>query len=353
MTSFKVKATKLNVRTGPVENFADKGNVIAKLLKDAPFESVNEKTNRLGQWLQDVNGHWAWGGGMESIKPSFKWFQDLGIENIWSSFNILGDGCTIAVLDSGYDIHNQDLPTPISTKLFVDNPSHTATIQDNIGHGTFCTSIVSTKGQKFRLGIAPLSKILIGKVSLQGELDDVNLILNGIEWAINEGADIISISFGLPLTDETQINSLQLRLNQIVEGKNVLIFAACGDSRSGQIIAKEFYPASLTTCISVGTVNNNQLDNITIRSEKTILHTLGIDLEGYILNNIIEKESGTSVSTPIIAGIAALAVSFLKQKNNGKWSKDNLLEKLIATGDPLMSFDNKKIINPIRLFQSL
>ena len=64
MTSFKVKASILNVRTAPVEDFTGKNNVIAKLFKDAPFESVNEKTNKLGAWYQDVNNHWVWGGGL-------------------------------------------------------------------------------------------------------------------------------------------------------------------------------------------------------------------------------------------------------------------------------------------------
>jgi subtilisin family serine protease len=356
----------LNVRVGkaslnaPCYQYLAPGSeleVDGNLYKGDTYEGVDT-------WLKDAAGNYYWSGGIEKIinlidqplgnlKQSYQWFKDLGIEQIWSKYNEYGDNAMVAILDTGYDINNSDLPVPFLSKVFVKDNSNPITIQDKVGHGTYCVSLIADNNKNFNIGIAPQSKTLIGKVSHVGEFPDFNLILDAIDWAIKAGADIISISLGLPLDNQTKIEGLQSTFNQIVQNKNVLIFASSGNSMSGQIISKEFYPASFENCASVGTVQNNKLHNITVRSNKTILHTLGIDVEGYVLNNIIAKQSGTSISTPIIAGLMALAVSFVKKKNNGQWNSNELLDKLILTGDPLETFPNKKEVNILKFFQSL
>ena len=286
-------------------------------------------------------------------KQSYLWFMELGIEGIWSKYDEYGDQAQVAILDTGYDQNNPDLPVPIASKIFVKKALPATSIQDKIGHGTFCTSLIAARNKSVNIGVAPQCKTLIGKVSLAGELQDVSTIIDGIDWAIQSGADIISISMGKPLKDQNQVQQLQTRFNQLLQNQNVLIFAACGDSDSGQIISKEFYPASLDNCVSIGTVQNDLIHNITVRSNKTILYTVGIDIEGYALNNVIEKQSGTSMSVPIIAGIMALAVSLTKKKNNGKWESHDLLRKLIQTGNSIVNLPDLKIVNPQQFFQSL
>ena len=366
MPRYTVIVSRLNQRKFPVEDMADESNVVGKVFKDFEFDGELALTNKLGDWHKDTTDNFYWGGGLEEMlrvstplpaigteSQSFQWFKDLQIEQIWNQFNTLGENVTVAVLDTGYDTDNSDLPIPVATQLFVNNPTNNATIRDEVWHGTFCTSIIAARNKKINIGLAPLCKILLGKVSLKGELQSVDIILDGIEWAIQSGAEIISISLGLPIVKQQQVSQLQTRLNNIVKDKKVFIFAACGDSDSGQIISKEFYPASLDNCISVGTVKNDLIDNITVRSDKTIIHTLGVDIEGYMLNRVIEKQSGTSMSVPIIAGIMALAISLTKRRNNNQWNKDELLQKLIQTGVPISGTIGKKSIDPLKFFQSL
>src|SRR5678815_5565449 len=102
MASLTVIASVVNLRLAPVEDLKNKGNVIGKLINGAPFESVNETTNKLGPWFQDVNGHWAWGGGLgtitaaplpPSVKPEIaigvivenSLLTKLQIDQIWDS----------------------------------------------------------------------------------------------------------------------------------------------------------------------------------------------------------------------------------------------------------------------------
>jgi Subtilase family len=374
MPRFIVTANKLNRRSKVPASLPDPNNIVDVVLKNFIFEASEVPDAEMpstvhDKWFKDAEGHFYWGGGINELrgiiapaaipepaalqKQSFQWFTDLKIEQIWHQFNERGDNVTVAVLDTGYDTGNTELPDPVMTKLFVNNATNSATIQDKVGHGTFCTSIIAARNKTKNVGIAPLCKTLIGKISLVGEVKGVDTIIDGIEWAIESGAEIISISMGIPVSDAQQVNLFQNSINQVIANKNVLVFAACGDSELGEIISKEFYPASLNHCISVGTVNNDLLANITVRSEQTVLHTLGIAIDGFVLNSAIEKLSGTSMSVPIAAGVMALAVSFVKRKNNGHWNKDELLQKMISTGNPINGFPGKKIIDPLNFFKSI
>jgi len=313
------------------------------------------------KWFKDEAGNYYWSGGVKltdlsekplssNSNPSSQWVKNLNIKEIWSDYKEYGDAAKIAILDTGIDLNNSDFAEPVLTKVFVKSLTGSTSVQDNHGHGTFCTSLIACKNQKLNIGIAPRCKTLIGKISHGGELLDFNLILEGIDWAIKSGADIISISMGIPIDKEIEVTEFQSKYDKIVKNKNVLVFAASGDSHSGQIISKEYYPASFNNCNSIGTVKNGQIDNITIRSDKTKIHTVGIDIQGYALNSVIDKQSGTSMSVAIISGLMALAVSKMK-KTNGEWVKNDILSKLIESGNPITP--EKILVNPKQFFNSL
>lgn len=362
-----VTVKRLNKRKKIPVHFPEPENIVGEVKQNFTFEgeAVDESqlpNPELGKWYKDQDGYFYWGGGLSGqlpateapvSQPAFQWFDELQIDQIWAIAGEKGDKATVAIIDTGYDATNAELPEPLKFKLFVNNPSNTATIQDQLWHGTFCTSIVACRNETVKIGIAPECQVLIGKVSLKGELKNINFILDAIKWAIAEGADIISISMGVELTNPLQISQLQTQLDQILKDQNVLIFAACGDNFSDHVVAKEFYPASLDQCISIGTINNNLIDKITVRSDKTVLHTLGIDIDSFMLNGRIAKQSGTSMSVPMVAGLMALGVSATKKKNNGSWAKDELLDKLISTANPVSGFANKKIIHPLKFIQSI
>ena len=300
------------------------------------------------------------------VTQSFQWFKDLGIENIWNQFSEQGDNVTVAVLDTGYDLTNNDISEAVAGVSHLDTslPVQMGDLQspqmnDINFHGTFCASILSARNKgKFTIGIAPKSKLLVGKISNNGGLAPTGLdvILKGIDWAIKSGAEIISISFGkfeIELPDEPDyLDKIQTRFDEIVKNKNVLIFASSGDNPPQTVLTRERYPASLNGCVSVGATNIGSLSDVTVISPKTIIHAQGIDVEAYVLGGATGKKSGTSMSTPIIAGIAALAVSSLKKKNSGVWNPVDLLNKIYDSGTAING-NGKKIINPLALFQQL
>jgi subtilisin family serine protease len=383
----KVTVTKyLNVRVGkpsvnaPCYQYLAPGSeleVDGKFYKGDNYEGIDT-------WMKDEAGNYYWSGGVVDLvipeshnkiqpeinlnmKQSFSWFKNLDIENIWNKYDEYGENVTIAVLDSGYDTSNNDLSPGVIGVKALNSPLKeqiidlkSSLINDTYGHGTFCASIIGARNTgKYNIGIAPKSKLLIGKLSENSELDaytGLDLIIDGIEWAINSGAEIISISFGkfayqLP-PEDNYLLKIQNRFSSIIQDKKVLIFSLSGNNPPSKILERENYPASLDGCISVGASNKKQLDKITSLSSRTVIHAQGVDVESYDLNSTIKIDSGTSMSTPIVAGVAALAVSYLNQKHKD-WSPKDLIQKIYNSGDPLQNSINKKDINIVNLFKIL
>lgn len=363
-----VTANKLNVRKTPVIDFAKKSNIVEVILKDSIHESTEQHENSLGVWHK-IDGGWAnerWLSEVPEIslldtlgKQTFKWFDSLKIAEVWNEYNEKGSDTKVAVLDTGYKFSNSDISDKIkSSKILIDNINYpgidlTMDDQSNDCHGTRCSSILGAKNSKdWIIGVAPECEIISGKISIDREILDFNYILNGIKWAISENVDIISISYAYEDLKDNEILQINKEITDLVKDKNVLIFAAAGNSGSPQRSA-DLYPASFDSCISVGASNAaNQISSLTVLSNKTIIHAIGEDVESYNTQNIPTTDSGTSFSTPIVAGVVALAISYLKKKNNGNWKKKELINKIYSTGI-IIENSNKKIIDPLKLFLNL
>jgi subtilisin family serine protease len=110
-----------------------------------------------------------------------------------------GTGIKVSILDTGFDITHPDfVGRKIETKNLVgDN----APFHDGVGHGTHCIGTVAgplhpQKGPRY--GIAYQCLIFAGRVlDDTGRGGDFN-ILQGINWAIEEGCSIVSLSLGAP-----------------------------------------------------------------------------------------------------------------------------------------------------------
>jgi len=363
----QVIVNKLNRRKSPVTDFANKSNVVEVVNNGFTFESVARIENNLGVWHQDRDGMWAWEKGLAGAssasmlldlgKQTFKWFDDLNIGQVWNKFSEKGNSVTIAVLDTGYNKGNSDIEQAVAkSSIIIDEEKYDPEqliIDDksNIGHGTRCASLIGARNELTSIiGIAPECKLLVGKISINREIRKFEYLLNGIEWAINQGADIISISYAVSLTDE-EVESHNAKFQSLVDNKPVLIFGAAGNS-DGTPKKGERYPASFENCISIGSSDaNHNVADFTVSSSKTILHAIGIDIESYGKTTIPDAQSGTSYSTPIAAAIAGLAISHIK-KNGEEINKIDFVNRLIDTADPISGEQNKKIINIQKLFES-
>jgi subtilisin family serine protease len=116
----------------------------------------------------------------------------------------------------------------------------------------------------------------------------------------------------------------------------------------------ERYPASFESCVSVGaTDQKGEFSLMTVQSPRTVVHAPGVDIESYDMSGTPTPMSGTSFSAPIAAGIAALAISYLKRRNSGRWNPDMLRQTIYDTATPLPGYPGRRRIRPLSLFNGL
>ena len=157
-----------------------------------------------------------------------------------------GSGIVVSIIDTGIDLNHPDLEGQIIGGYdFVDNDEIP---EDTNGHGTQVAGIIASNGNL--KGIAPNSKILMYKVSEDGESVPSHLIIKAIEKSIEDGADIINISLGINQTN-TKIDQA---VNKAVKN-NIFVVTAAGNF--GPELSTIGSPGINPNAITVGATFNN------------------------------------------------------------------------------------------------
>lgn len=147
---------------------------------------------------------------------------------LWSN-GVNGTGVIVAVLDSGIDRNHPDLIGKVVGE--VNYIKDEETTSDLLGHGTMCAGIIAGSGEasggKYR-GIAPGARLLnVRVIDSDGNGQDSDIIA-GIEWALNNGADVISMSLGGFDLGETDLPVTTAADNAVDAG--AIVCVAAGNS---------------------------------------------------------------------------------------------------------------------------
>jgi len=162
-----------------------------------------------------------------------------------------GSGIVVSIIDTGIDLNHPDLEGQIIGGYdFVDNDDIP---EDTNGHGTQVAGIIASNGNL--KGIAPNSKILMYKVSEDGESVPSHLIIKAIEKSIEDSADIINISLGINQTN-TKIDQV---VNKAVKN-NIFVVTAAGNF--GPELSTIGSPGINPNAITVGATFNNVTSSI-------------------------------------------------------------------------------------------
>jgi subtilisin len=209
-----------------------------------------------------------------------------------------GQGIRVAVVDTGIGPHI-DLPRPLAGATFVPG---TNSWHDDQGHGTHCAGTVAAlRNGRGVIGVAPRADLLAAKVLDSTGRGADTWIAAGIVWAVNNGADIISLSLGMAgfsLAIRRALTFARLR--------KVTICAAAGNDYGGPVI----YPAADPICIAVASTDSaNRRSPFSNRGPELDIAAPGSDILSTFPGNGYRTMSGTSMATPHVAGVAALLLS--------------------------------------------
>jgi subtilisin family serine protease len=210
----------------------------------------------------------------------------------------------VAVIDSGVNLNHTDLQgTNIETGYnFVDNNTD---VTDEINHGTGVLGVMGavTNNGKGVSGIAPNATYVPLKFLDSSGAGSLSDMISAMYAAVDTyNCKIINMSVGVIL--ETEMEVLNSAVNYVTK-KGAIIVCACGNYGTNVYC----YPASCKNTISVGSATSGYaLQSYSQRNDKVDVVTQS---GFYVLSKTggYKSGSGTSFSSPIIAGVAAILAS--------------------------------------------
>ncbi len=232
----------------------------------------------------------------------------------------LGPGCKVA---GGYDFVNGD-PDPM----------------DDNGHGTHVAGIIAASGGTS--GVAPDSTLLAVKVLDVNGTGMSSWVIAGIDWAVANGADIVSMSLGASSQPPDEFESIVAIVADQAVRRGVVVVVAAGNDGPGtgtlSSTAAGRYTIAVGASDDAGTVagGDDAVASFSSRGPAAFgriapdLAAPGVGINSTWYDGGYRSLSGTSMATPHVSGAAAL----LLQKNPAL-SPEQLRGLLVHTTYPI------------------
>ncbi|MBE9592191.1 MAG: S8 family serine peptidase, partial [Proteobacteria bacterium] len=295
----------------------------------------------------------------EFVEESVK---QIGVAPLWDE-GYTGKGIKVAVIDTGVDETHRDLEGKIiETKDFTGEGFRDAT-----GHGTHVATTIlgtgATLDRRFK-GVAFDAKLYAGKVLYLKEgrgRGKGSWIIQAIDWAVKEDVDVINLSLGSKKPKHGK-DALSLAVNKAVDEGVVVCVAAGNSGRNGNSTIGA--PGAAAKAITVGAVDpENKIavfssqGPVEAEDLKPDIVAPGVDIVAGLaagfsyrgpshtdkpdlaeeLKESYTYKSGTSMATPICAGVCALMLEayYKKYENHRAKRKEEKLSTKVK--DALLS----------------
>ena len=225
---------------------------------------------------------------------------DINVSEAWNYST--GRNVIVAIVDVGIDVAHKDLTSNIHWESYdARNNKSPSTIYGN--HGTHCAGIVgAVRNNGLQItGVAPDAKLMSISDDLGIDTEAEYTHSRAIMWAWKHGADVISCSWKCrnSVIVKEAIDSAIVRGRN---GKGCVIVKSAGNS-GGSIS----YPGDIYGVIAVGNIKpNGVINEKSSHGENMLVCAPGTDVLSTVPNNGLKVMSGTSMSAPHVAGVAAL-----------------------------------------------
>ncbi|MFF1392434.1 S8 family serine peptidase [Streptomyces sp. NPDC058287] len=255
-----------------------------------------------------------------------------------------GKGTKVAVLDTGVDTDHPDLKGRVAeSKNFTDSED----AGDHQGHGTHTTSTVGGTGAASdgkKRGVAPGTTLLNGKVLNDSGSGATSWIIAGMQWAVDQGADVVSMSLGNPAQTDCTDPMATATEELAQSSKNTLFVIAAGNTGPGNNTVSS--PGCAPSVLTVGAVDrDDSTASFSSRGPAYGSHSLkpeitapGVAISAAAAGGrgiyAYQSMSGTSMATPHVAGAAAI----VKQRHPD-WSAQQIKAALVSSADAAIPGD--------------
>ncbi len=211
-----------------------------------------------------------------------------------------GEGTTISIIDTGIEYNHVDLEDNFGDLKGYNFIADDDDPMDDNDHGTHCAGIANGTGKGRIRGVASRARLYAVKVLDESGSGTLESVVAGIEWSVENDADVLSMSLG---TGEYS-DILDDACKAAYEAGKVVIAAA------GNEIIGPSYPAYNETVISVAATDRNDKAPLWSNKDDHIsIACPGEDILSCVPGNQYQKMSGTSMACPHAAGGAAVYIS--------------------------------------------
>jgi thermitase len=320
---------------------------LAELMSRSDVEYVveNAKIHMLGMPNDPrISEQWS----LAKVNAGAAWDTAIGSRNV-----------TVAVIDTGIDHTHADLKDNMWKNTaevagnnvdddnngyvddtvgwdFKDNDKdpQDLTSSQNPGHGTHCAGIVGATGNN-GVGISGMAQqvslMALRFIGPDGSGDLMGAI-KSIDYAIASKADIISASWGAKIP-ESQATPLVEAIGRTNAAGIIFIAAAANDGANNDVTSMFPANANFPNMIAVAASDSSDAKPSwsNYGKAKVAIASPGADILSSVPNGNYSKLSGTSMATPMVAGLAAVLQSEAKAAGN-PLSGPELRSLMQATG---------------------
>ena len=284
---------------------------------------------------------------------------DISALKAWLEKTTGSDEIVVAVLDSGVDYTHQDLQAnmwvrPDDVEMYTDAQLGTIDDEqgynaadnngdpmDDNGHGTHCAGIIGAVGNNHE-GIAGVNwKVQIMPLKFMGSggtgttadaIEAINYVIDRKKAGVN--VRVISASWG----STQRSRALEEAIDRAGD-EGITFFAAAGNSSTNNDRHPHFpssYP--LPNVVSVAALDrHDHLASFSNYGAKSVhMAAPGAEILSTWLDKTYEEHSGTSMATPMVAGVAALVLSV-----EPNLTVEQLRERLLKSVDPIEELQGK------------
>lgn len=231
-----------------------------------------------------------------------------------------GSGLIVAVVDTGIDALHPDLAGRVIPGKDLTTDPATSTTVDTNGHGTSVSGVVA--GIRDGAGVigASAARVIPFKAT-DGANGSALTMANALLYASHSSARIISISMHL----SEDYDPLDQAVRSAAANGKLIVASAGNDGSSAAV-----FPCAYPTVLCVGATDGEAIAGFSNRGPQVDIAAPGVDIPVATPGNGFDSASGTSFSTPMVSGIAALVWS-----RQPGLTPDELIDHLKQTASPI------------------
>ncbi|XP_047308533.1 subtilisin-like protease SBT6.1 isoform X1 [Impatiens glandulifera] len=257
----------------------------------------------------------------------------FGAETLWSK-GYTGAKVKMAIFDTGIRANHPHFRN-IKERT---NWTNEDTLNDNLGHGTFVAGVIAGEDSEC-LGFAPDTEIYAFRVFTDAQVSYTSWFLDAFNYAIAMNMDVLNLSIGGP-------DYLDLPFVEKVwelTANNIIMVSAIGND--GPLYGTLNNPADQSDVIGVGGIDyNDHIASFSSRGMSTweIPHgygrvkpdvvAYGREIMGSKISTGCKSLSGTSVASPVVAGVVCLLASVIPETERKKILNPASMKQALVEG---------------------